>query len=44
MVTLEGYNRETGENPVRTRRCIRGRKPQSATVHLKANGKARPVV
>jgi hypothetical protein len=27
------HNRETGENPVRTRRCNRERKPQHATVH-----------
>ena len=27
-------NRESGENPVRTRRCIRGQTPQNATVQL----------
>ena len=31
---LKGHNRETGENPVRTRRCDRERKPPYATVHF----------
>ena len=32
--------RETGENPVRTRRRDRGRKPQDVTVHCGLDGKA----
>jgi len=33
-----GHNRETGENPVRTRRCNRKRKPPYATVHSETFG------
>jgi hypothetical protein len=35
------HNRESGENPVRTRRCNRGRTPQNATVQFNLGGKAR---
>jgi hypothetical protein len=36
--TLEGLNRESGANPERTRRCVRGRNPQSCHWLLLGSG------
>jgi hypothetical protein len=40
MLARQGYQRETGVNPVRTRRCDRGRIPHDATVPFQ-NGMGR---